>query len=1161
MNKIAALWAALLAASMAVAAPAGDFSGGTLTNADIIGYAHSNISPSLIISRIHTSNTAFDLSDNAMTILRQNGVTEEVLEAMRSTASTSLSLGRVPAVRDLTVVQQPVPQAPPPVASSASVESRYETELANLVEGGPETKRTATAWMLANRDRTLPLLRKSLDDAKPDTQAAALGALGALKDRENIVQMRRLLAGSSPKVRESAALALAELEDSEAIAASEKVLSQPLNPLDGYIRLVGAARLVRAAGDLAKILSDNPSVDNRVAAAWSLAEIGRSGSVAWPALEHALIDDSDPRVRREAVRAVASFHDDSSARLLQDACRRDPEVRKITLQAMADYPETVAFLVEVMNRGTDQIAADELEAARASLRKLTGEDMGLDGQRWTAWYSDNKSRFPALAPAMARGSGERARDTDFLDGLTRGALTARSGSGQSDIADYGVLMDSSLIPMAPEVDGSLRSGLGGIAGGSLFLSPSTPPGAGGTTASPEAIAPSPGDFADWGGGSGSTATAGSASGAYPGATESGDTFLKTWSSEPGGAAGGAQSSAGAGAPFGSLSGAVGADAGAGQTARQQPYAYSFGQEPAEEPDFAAQPSPAMQPSSSSLLPSAPVVSPLPAEPAPAVGASGSSGLSGISLPLGGLLGASTGSSTPPSAAPAPTPTPEPALSAPPPMPAFDSAATPAGGSPFADSDSQQSPFPAAALSPQGAASDFPGGGDDLFGEAFSSPFPGDDAFSGGSPDADFVSPDGAAETAGVGESMGYDDSDPFAGFDAASAFDAPQEALSAETGLAPALAPEPTPSASVAPPPTGDYNVIAFPDDDSFGLGGSYFDDQPAPSHAAPPAHSSSDSEEGTASLDGMNLSLPGMGESAPPAGESSPPPVAPPPTPSTPPPPPRTGVRPPAPTSASMTAVLSDSPTVVGGVEIPSTIRFAEPRPGQVVEGENILGYGDESVKHLKADEYVVDDFPPGGYGTPPRARTMPLPQSQPASPSLRPSPATPIAPPASAGEDTGAFPSESAPKDEFPYKPPLKPGEVGEPMPLSPTTGGQPEGEGLVSELWDGPEEFYQNLDELEGVEEYTIIGTSEPQVTKFVGPDVDFTEVTDTKPAAAPAPPPEEAPAPAPVPEEVPAPAAPPPMLSLPDAPPAAEAPKAEPQGSAESGGGLRLQIPPM
>ncbi len=383
----------------------------------------------------------------------------------------------VSAIEPLTPLPPQAPTAPaaPAAAPAPALDAtRFNAELTTIITGSTDARRTSMAWLIANQILTLQPLRDALRDSRPEIQAAAVYALGTMRDAQSLAEVRRLIVSPSQLVRANAAEVLAVMEDVESIAAAERALGVIAEPLDGYIRLVGHARLVRTAGNLASILSNNQNAANRAAAAWSLAEMGRAGAVAWPALQSALLEDDDPSVRREAVRAVAAFHDPESARLLETACRRDPDVRKLALQAMADYPSTIEFLVGVMNLGSEQIAADELEAARLSLAKLTGEDFGLDGNGWSRWFGDNKSRLAAQPP---QASGLSVAPPPPASAATASTPETAAATGRHvDVRAWGIVTDPNEIPMAPEVDATpnlRRAGIAGGLGGALPPPPSS----------------------------------------------------------------------------------------------------------------------------------------------------------------------------------------------------------------------------------------------------------------------------------------------------------------------------------------------------------------------------------------------------------------------------------------------------------------------------------------------------------------------------------------------------------------------------------------------------------------------------------------------------------------------------------------------------------------
>ncbi|MCL2001059.1 MAG: HEAT repeat domain-containing protein, partial [Planctomycetes bacterium] len=383
------------------------FGGEVLANSDVIGLSRANMTPEVIIAKIHSTPNIFDISTRSLIALKENGVSDDVIRAMMVAAERSSP-------------------------HSVMDEGRFRTELENIAGGTPEAKNSGLAWMVANREQSRHALRRSLADSRPEIRAAAAQSLGRTGDRESLPAMRNLLTDPSHLVRAATAQALSDLNDVSAISAAEQAVARQLAPLDGYARLIGHARLTQSAGALGRALESNPDPLSRIAAAWALGEIGRAGIAGRPSLERALQSDPDPWVRREAVLAVAKLHDSQSAALLKDACRRDPEVRKTTLAAMFEYPETAEFLVWVLNLDPDQIAADELETARNSLARLTGQDFGLDGIRWSEWFAANRSRFGDIPPPIS-------------------PPPVRPVTPQVDVETWGIVTDSAVIPMAPQV--------------------------------------------------------------------------------------------------------------------------------------------------------------------------------------------------------------------------------------------------------------------------------------------------------------------------------------------------------------------------------------------------------------------------------------------------------------------------------------------------------------------------------------------------------------------------------------------------------------------------------------------------------------------------------------------------------------------------------------
>lgn len=451
LHRLTARWAraAVLGALIAASAAAGDFVGEILANSDVVGLVRANVSEDIVIAKIRGTPNIFNLSTRDLVSLKENGVSDNIIRAMQ-------------AAMDGTAAPQPIQDA-----------TRVRLELENIASGVPEAKNASMAWMVANSGQSLPILRQALTDSRPELRAAAISVLGGIGDRDSVPAIRNLLTDASPLVRQATAKALVDLNDVSALTAADQALARQPSPLDGYVRLVGYSRSTQSAGVLGRILETNAEPLNRVAAAWALGEIGRAGTDGRPALENALAADSDPAVRREAASALAKFHDSRSAQVLQEACARDWQVRKTILGALSEYPEAVEFLVWVMTLTPEQIAADEMEAARASLVRLTGQDFGQDGQRWSEWYAANRSRFPSSSSILA--SSAPAAPPAPMAALPEPSLPSRRS--EVDVEAWSIVADSAGIPMAPAVDDRPSAAPGGAL-------PLPPPSAGTGSSAP-----------------------------------------------------------------------------------------------------------------------------------------------------------------------------------------------------------------------------------------------------------------------------------------------------------------------------------------------------------------------------------------------------------------------------------------------------------------------------------------------------------------------------------------------------------------------------------------------------------------------------------------------------------------------------------------------------
>lgn len=143
----------------------------------------------------------------------------------------------------------------------------------------------------------------------------------------------------------------------------------------------------------------------RIAGTRAIANHGSTANV--PILVRNL-KDQDPLVRLEAARGLQRIHGQEAIEPLMDASR-DPDavrgdqgsedngdVRTAAAHALGQYPNTdvIQHLIAIM--ADSQLSVNE--AARSSLRTITGQDFGFDRREWLLWYDNTKSPFVAGTP-------------------------------------------------------------------------------------------------------------------------------------------------------------------------------------------------------------------------------------------------------------------------------------------------------------------------------------------------------------------------------------------------------------------------------------------------------------------------------------------------------------------------------------------------------------------------------------------------------------------------------------------------------------------------------------------------------------------------------------------------------------------------------------------
>ncbi len=206
-------------------------------------------------------------------------------------------------------------------------EAQIAEQLAEL-EPTWVTRPNAFADLIATRNCAALLVK--LSDASADVRADAAAALGQLKERAAIAQLRMLTGDLDPNVRRAAAAALVALADETMLKEFVKALRDP-----NAMVVAGAANALGQAGYqpvVEYLLKTYRTEHPRVAAAVAIA-LGRLGSVdAVPWLSAALTTGLAPVEAAEALGRVGDLR--AVGVLLEQAGHRFAPLRAAIARAL-----------------------------------------------------------------------------------------------------------------------------------------------------------------------------------------------------------------------------------------------------------------------------------------------------------------------------------------------------------------------------------------------------------------------------------------------------------------------------------------------------------------------------------------------------------------------------------------------------------------------------------------------------------------------------------------------------------------------------------------------------------------------------------------------------------------------------------------------------------
>lgn len=144
--------------------------------------------------------------------------------------------------------------------------------------------------------------------------------------------------------------------------------------------------------ELYRLFHNDPNPNVRAASARAL---GLHGTTEDAALLMLLVEDDNAFTRWQAANGLRMIHNIAAVEplvgRLDPLTEPDPNVRRCAADALGQYPTITAFnslIVALEDRDYSVV-----EAARGSLRTLTGHDAGLDPRDWSAWSAANANRL------------------------------------------------------------------------------------------------------------------------------------------------------------------------------------------------------------------------------------------------------------------------------------------------------------------------------------------------------------------------------------------------------------------------------------------------------------------------------------------------------------------------------------------------------------------------------------------------------------------------------------------------------------------------------------------------------------------------------------------------------------------------------------------------
>lgn len=266
-------------------------------------------------------------------------------------------------------------------------------------------------------------VRTALDDRDQQVRVAAARVAGQARDKQSISQLMRMAGEDEPAARRQAAIALAQLKDTQAVGA---LLAASAHPDDRFVEhsIIYALMSLQEATPLFEALSDSSS-KVRKAALIALDQMTGS-TLRWEHLSPLLM--TEDRELRHAAFWVASHHPEWSEHVLA-SLRTQFQAPGLGPEELADVQEVLVSFCNnaaVQSAMAELLGDDRIDADR-KLLALEAIDRCQVKEFPKPWISalanqlkrvDTGTRSRALTLIRSRGIKELAGDVERIAGST-----------------------------------------------------------------------------------------------------------------------------------------------------------------------------------------------------------------------------------------------------------------------------------------------------------------------------------------------------------------------------------------------------------------------------------------------------------------------------------------------------------------------------------------------------------------------------------------------------------------------------------------------------------------------------------------------------------------------------------------------------------------------